>query len=229
MYMPPCCGSSKLGEHEATCTARRRREAGCLPHVDALTRSAGGAGRLLPAHQPVATAAASLTLVATRSKSCAYMCFPTTTPDHPYVGCRMQRRAGAAVDQLNCHLVAACTLALPSGASNGRCLRRAVVACSRYGAWMIRRVVGCGSSIDFPRYPTFFCKLTLFRFFSHNYAPGSFISKNGPYARRHHHWRRASVCRRQYYWRAYVRRWCDLGSTWHVPRRHRSWRPVNDD
>lgn len=125
MYMPRCCGSSKLGEHEATCTARRRREAGCLPHVDALTRSAGGA-RPAASCSPVATAAASLTLAATqsRSKSCAYMCFPTTTPDHPYVGCRMQRRAGAAVDQLNRHLVAACTLALPSGArvTDGACV-----------------------------------------------------------------------------------------------------------
>jgi hypothetical protein len=68
--------------------------------------------------------------------------------------------------------------------------------------------------------------------FSHNYAPGSFISKNGPYARRHHHWRRACVCRRQHYWRLYVRRRCDLESTWNVPRRHRSWRrgtrPIND-
>jgi hypothetical protein len=80
--------------------------------------------------------------------------------------------------------------------------------------------------------PTFL-QIGPFRVFSHNHAPDSFISKNGPYARRHHHWRRASVCRRQYYWRAYVRRWCDLRSTWHVPQRHRSWRrgrrPVNDD
>jgi hypothetical protein len=44
-----------------------------------------------------------------------------------------------------------------------------------------------------------FCNLALFEFFSHIYAPGSFISKNGPLARRRHHWRRACVCRRQYY------------------------------
>jgi hypothetical protein len=55
-----------------------------------------------------------------------------------------------------------------------------------------------------------FCNLALFGFFSHIYAPGSFISKNGPLARRRHHWRRACVCRRQYYWRLYVRRQCDL-------------------
>jgi hypothetical protein len=40
------------------------------------------------------------------------------------------------------------------------------------------------------------------------------------------------VCRRHHYWRLYVRRRCDLESTWNVPRRHRSWRrgtrPVND-
>ena len=56
----------------------------------------------------------------------------------------------------------------------------------------------------------FFCNLALFGFFSHIYAPGSFISKNGPLARRRHHWRRGSVCRRQSYWRLYVRRRCDL-------------------
>jgi hypothetical protein len=55
-----------------------------------------------------------------------------------------------------------------------------------------------------------FCNLALFGFFSYIYAPGSFISKNGPLARRRHHWRRACVCRRQYYWRLYVRRRCDL-------------------
>jgi hypothetical protein len=46
--------------------------------------------------------------------------------------------------------------------------------------------------------PTFFANWS---FFLHNYAFGSFISKNGPYPRRHHHWRLASVCRRQQYWR----------------------------
>jgi hypothetical protein len=69
-----------------------------------------------------------------------------------------------------------------------------------------------------------FCKLVLFGSFLHNYAPGSFFSKNGPLARRRHHWRRACVCRRQYYWRAYVRWRDDLESTWHITRRHRSWR-----
>jgi hypothetical protein len=44
--------------------------------------------------------------------------------------------------------------------------------------------------------PTFFANWP-FLCFLHNYAPGSFISKNGPLARRRHHWRRASVCRRQ--------------------------------
>jgi hypothetical protein len=77
-----------------------------------------------------------------------------------------------------------------------------------------------------------FCKLALFGFFLHNYAPGSFISKNGPYAQRHYHWRLACVCRLQHFWRAYVRWRYDLESTWHIPRRHRSWhrgrRPVND-
>jgi hypothetical protein len=39
-----------------------------------------------------------------------------------------------------------------------------------------------------------FCKSAFFGFFLHNYASISFISKNGPYARRHHHWRQACVC-----------------------------------
>jgi hypothetical protein len=77
-----------------------------------------------------------------------------------------------------------------------------------------------------------FLQIGLFWVFLHNYAPVSFISKNGPLARRRHHWRRACVCRRQYFWRAYVRCRRDLESTWQIPRCHRSWRrgrrPVND-
>jgi hypothetical protein len=69
----------------------------------------------------------------------------------------------------------------------------------------------CGSHVMcLLRMGQLFCNLALFEFFSHIYAPGSFISKNGPLARRRHHWRRACVCRRQYYWRLYVRRRCDL-------------------
>jgi hypothetical protein len=65
----------------------------------------------------------------------------------------------------------------------------------------------------------FFLQIGPFRVFLHNYVYVSFFSKNGPLARR-----RACVCRRQYYWRAYVRWRDDLESTWRVPRRHRSWR-----
>jgi hypothetical protein len=37
--------------------------------------------------------------------------------------------------------------------------------------------------------------------FLHNYVLCSFISKNGPEPRRHHHWRRGNAQRRQYHWR----------------------------
>jgi hypothetical protein len=68
-----------------------------------------------------------------------------------------------------------------------------------------------------------FCKLAFFWVFLHNYVSDSFISKNGPLARRRHYWRRVCVCRRQYYWRADVRCKDDLESTWNIPRRYRSW------
>jgi hypothetical protein len=75
-----------------------------------------------------------------------------------------------------------------------------------------------------PRFGQPFLQIGLFRVFLHNYVPDSFISKNGLLARRRNHLRRACVCRRQYYWRAYVRWRGDLESTWQIPRRHRSWR-----
>jgi hypothetical protein len=84
-------------------------------------------------------------------------------------------------------------------------------------------VLGLWIVLTFLGWPTFL-QIGPFWVFLHNYAPGSFISKNGPLARRRHHWRRACVCRRQYYWRADVRCRDDLESTWHIPRRHRSWR-----
>jgi hypothetical protein len=72
-------------------------------------------------------------------------------------------------------------------------------------------------------WPTFL-HFSSFWIFLHNYALCSFISKNGPLARRRRHWRLGSVCRRQFFWRAYVRLRVTVELTWHVPRRRRSWR-----
>jgi hypothetical protein len=58
--------------------------------------------------------------------------------------------------------------------------------------------------------------------FLHNYAIYSFISKNGPLARRRRHWRLDCVCRRQYFWRVYVKRRATVELTWRVPQRRRS-------
>jgi hypothetical protein len=73
-------------------------------------------------------------------------------------------------------------------------------------------------------WPQLFCNLAFLVFFLHNYALNSFISKNGPLARRRHHWRRGCVCRRQQYWRAYVRQWDTVEPTWHMPQRQDLWR-----
>jgi hypothetical protein len=45
------------------------------------------------------------------------------------------------------------------------------------------------------------------------------FQKNGPLAQRRRHWYLGSVCRRQFFWRAYVRLRATVELTWRVPRR----------
>jgi hypothetical protein len=70
--------------------------------------------------------------------------------------------------------------------------------------------------------PTFL-HFSPFSVFLHNYALCSFISKNRPFARRHHHWRRGNACWRHHLWRQHFHTWQLMCR---VPggRRHRSWR-----
>jgi hypothetical protein len=44
--------------------------------------------------------------------------------------------------------------------------------------------------------------------------PFQFYLKNGPLARRHHYWRRATTCRRQLVWRVRVRVHTYVDLTW---------------
>jgi hypothetical protein len=134
-----------------------------------------------------------------------------------------------------------CSVCQPVPRSNGRLcsIWKKIVHRTCYsGCPMAHRTVRCTTRlkariafhVDLQR-PNFFANWPFSCFFCTIMPLAVSFQKNGPYARRHHHWRLARVCWRQQFWRANVRCRYEVDSTCHLPRRHRSWRrgrrPVN--